>query len=452
MHLDLSKLSPEQVESVGDSLLALGAAGLAAQEDAFPPQEENNERYAEELCPYCQGSGKHEKAAMVAAGTQVPDVHDALPNPLFPGRRAEFVQFRDEEHSFTRQEAEELAEAWGGANAITASAAGLAPEIPPADWFKVPEANGPTPLTITADGQVYGHAALWNTCHTGIPGRCTTPPRSPSQYRYFHLGATETEEGETVSTGKITFGAGHAPLTASRAGTAAHYDNTAHAGADVVASDGRHGIWVAGALRPGLPARAVKTLKAAALSGDWRSVNGALELIGLLAVNVPGFPVPRAQAMVSSGALPEVTDYPEDSEALEAVPDEPVTALVAAGIYIAPGAEVECEPCADEALDELLASIMDYDVMLDELTADAALDVLLVEEGSPAPQLAEVEATVPVVVDAQGRADRQRRTRMQAARMVGNEPLAQALENAPDDVFTDEGKTVNVTVNIASAE
>jgi hypothetical protein len=36
------------------------------------------------------------------------------------------------------------------------------------------------------------------------------------------------------------------------------------------------------------------------VSGDWRPINGHLELVGLLAVNVPGFPVPRQRALAAS--------------------------------------------------------------------------------------------------------------------------------------------------------
>jgi hypothetical protein len=38
------------------------------------------------------------------------------------------------------------------------------------------------------------------------------------------------------------------------------------------------------------------------VSGDWRRIGGQLRLVGLLAVNVPGFPIPRPQARVASGA------------------------------------------------------------------------------------------------------------------------------------------------------
>lgn len=191
-----------------------------------------------------------------------------------------------------------------------------AAQAPPAAWFRDPLLGEPTPLTVTADGRVFGHAAAWNTCHTGVTGRCTTPPRSPSSYRYFHLKLRETAEGETVPVGTITIDTGHAPLTASREATVRHYDHTGARIADVAVGEDVHGIWVAGALKPGADPNQVQALKAAALSGDWRSVNGALELIGLLAVNVPGFPVPRSQAALAAAA---------DAGEL-------VTAVVAAGV------------------------------------------------------------------------------------------------------------------------
>ena len=43
------------------------------------------------------------------------------------------------------------------------------------------------------------------------------------------------------------------------------------------------------ALRPGLSDEQVRTLRASPLSGDWRYIDGQLELVGALAVNLPGF-------------------------------------------------------------------------------------------------------------------------------------------------------------------
>jgi hypothetical protein len=38
------------------------------------------------------------------------------------------------------------------------------------------------------------------------------------------------------------------------------------------------------------------------VSGDWRRIGGQLRLVGLLAVNVPGFPIQAPRARVASGA------------------------------------------------------------------------------------------------------------------------------------------------------
>lgn len=194
----------------------------------------------------------------------------------------------------------------GESEALVASAA---PVEPPAAWFNMPEANGPTALTITDEGQVYGHLATWDVCHVADPagaGVCVMAPKNTSGYAYFHTGAVKTAEGSLVPTGSIRFNTGHASMRANAPDAQAHYDNTGYAGADVHAVDGKHGIWVCGALRPGLTAEQIRTLRASPLSGDWRYVGGKLELVGALAVNLPGFPIPRTQGLVASGALASV--------------------------------------------------------------------------------------------------------------------------------------------------
>lgn len=198
--------------------------------------------------------------------------------------------------------------------------ASAAPVHPPRDWFATEEPNHPMPLTITADGRVMGHVAVWGSCHTGFPGRCTQPPNSPSGYAYFHTGALETDDGSSIPVGRLTFDGPHASMTASRAQAAAHYDNTCKVGAYVRARDGIHGIWVAGALKSELGAADLQNLRASAPSGDWRrpAPGAPLELVGILGVNVAGFPVPRGLA--ASALLEDVED--EQSEIL---------ALVAAG-------------------------------------------------------------------------------------------------------------------------
>lgn len=178
---------------------------------------------------------------------------------------------------------------------LTASAAGLAPLKPPSEWFADPQFSELTALTVDEDGRVYGHFAQWDTCHIGIPDVCTTAPSSSAHYAYFHLGELETEEGDVVAVGKITLGTGHAAKHLGRQAATEHYDHTGAVVADVVAGEDEFGPWIVGALRPDVPASRVRELRAATLSGDWRNVNGNLELVGLLAVNVPGFPVPRSE-------------------------------------------------------------------------------------------------------------------------------------------------------------
>lgn len=231
---------------------------------------------------------------------------------------------------------------------LTAAAAGTAPLLPPASWFEDPQLDGPTGITVTADGRLYGHAALWGTCHTGVQGRCQTPPPG-SDYRYFHLGLLETEEGQTIPVGKLTVGTGHASIRASRADVVGHYDNTGWVGAHVRAGEDEHGIWIAGALQPDISAEQARVLRATSVSGDWRRINGQMELLGLLAVNIPGFPVPRAEALVASS-------------------DE-VLAIVAVGI---PGFIEEQEP-DPEAL---------WEATIARLTATAIMD-----EPEPAPSI-----------------------------------------------------------------
>lgn len=173
----------------------------------------------------------------------------------------------------------------------------------PSDWFADPQLEGPTPLTVSEDGRVLGHLATWDTCHIGIPGACTTAPHSASGYAYFRTGVVSTDNGD-ISVGQITMSTGHAPLNAGANAAAAHYDNTGTVVADIVVGDDDYGIWIAGACRPGITDMQRQALRAGALSGDWRSIRGALELVAALVVNVPGFPIPRT-SLAASGIRQE---------------------------------------------------------------------------------------------------------------------------------------------------
>lgn len=162
---------------------------------------------------------------------------------------------------------------------------------PPKSWFDDPRLSRPTPLQITDDGRVFGHLATWKTCHLGVGNKCVMAPKSATGYAHFHLGSVKTQEGVLVPVGKITLGTGHADKRFGVQPAAQHYDDTGTAVAVVRAGEDSHGIWVAGGLTAELAEHRVAELRRSPLSGDWRRVNGNLELVAALAVNDPGFPV-----------------------------------------------------------------------------------------------------------------------------------------------------------------
>jgi 2'-5' RNA ligase len=172
---------------------------------------------------------------------------------------------------------------------------------PPAAWFADPKLSLPTPITVTDDGRIYGHAAQWGSCHIGQDDVCVQPPHEDA-HPYYRTGEVACADGSRVAVGQITVGTGHAPLHYGASPAAEHYDNTGAAVADVAVGNDGHGIWVAGSIRPGAdPLRVYELQAAGQVSGDWRRIGGQLRLVGLLAVNVPGFPVPKMRARVASG-------------------------------------------------------------------------------------------------------------------------------------------------------
>lgn len=183
----------------------------------------------------------------------------------------------------------------------SASIAAAIPVEPPISWFDDPKLTGPTPISVDNDGRVYGHLATWETPHVGMSGDIR-PPRSASGYAYFHTGVLRTQEGKDVKVGQLTMTGGHAPLECSAQETVKHYDDTASAFADVRAGEDQFGIYVSGALRPGVTPEQIRIIRASATSGDWRSINGNLELLAVCCVNAPGFPVPRLYSLAASAA------------------------------------------------------------------------------------------------------------------------------------------------------
>lgn len=186
---------------------------------------------------------------------------------------------------------------------------GLAPLVPPAEWFDDPQLEGPTPLTVTAAGRVFGHLAEFGKCHRGISGRCVFAPRSKNAYQSFYAGGQILlDDGSQIPVGRLTVNAHHAPLTASPQATASHYDHTGTVAAFVRAGEDRWGPWLAGATRSDASPEQIRDLRANPPSGDWRNTEGrGLELVAALAVPVPGFPVMAVAASAYEGGPEQVT-------------------------------------------------------------------------------------------------------------------------------------------------
>jgi len=205
-------------------------------------------------------------------------------------------------------------------NSTTASGGPLAP---PTEWFADPKLSGPTPLTVTADGRVYGHLAAWNVCHAGITNKCVMAPRSYTGYKYFLNGKVLTADGSQVRVGRLTVGTGHADPMMGYIPAADHYDNTGTAVAITASGEDRYGIWVAGAVVPGVSEEKVAELRRSPLSGDWRrSPEGTLELVAALAVNTPGFPIVKfGQDNVQASLLAAGIVLPEGVQASGVMPE-----------------------------------------------------------------------------------------------------------------------------------
>jgi hypothetical protein len=237
------------------------------------------------------------------------------------------------------------------------------PIEPPAAWFSNPKLGSKTPLTVTAEGQVFGHIAAWGECHRDFASRneCVLAPRSKQEYAPFHLGTVYTAEGEPLRVGKIVMDTRHADIGLGYTAAAVHYDDTGDEVAVVRAGEDDYGIWVAGALVPeATPTKAAK-LRRSPISGDWRRVDGNLELTAALAVNVPAFPVYSMEngdqmALVAAGTLEPRPDIPTgidpDAPPVETLTASQIAREVLAEMARVQEAEVRAERVRDLSEDE----------------------------------------------------------------------------------------------------
>lgn len=250
--------------------------------------------------------------------------------------------------------------------------AATVPVEPPAKWFSDPKLTGLTKLQVTDEGRVYGHIADWSQKHIGFLGERIYPPRDPHQgaYRRFHRNPVRTAEGTRINTGPLTSG-GHAATDASvsMASAMAHYDDPRFVLANVVAGEDEYGIWVAGALRPGVEPWQVSFADTYAFSGDWRDG----ELIAACTVSVPGFHVPNDPSVVALAASAGVSPAP--ARVRQRLRDGHASVLLSAGVvaptrYANGGAPLGMHRIADQVAEgtrSLSKQIADLPENLEEL-------------------------------------------------------------------------------------
>lgn len=174
---------------------------------------------------------------------------------------------------------------------ITASAATLASF----DAFYIPESDKPQKIVVTADGLVYGHLALWESCHDGFTDRCLRVPRPTDNYASFNKPGPLTERGQ-VQTGPIFAFGGHRSAKSAKTIEEA-YGGIENAWADVRVTEGKFGPWLSGTIRPGVADEIVYAVRASRISGHW--VQGRLKAI--VSVNAEGYDVPGSIEGLATG-------------------------------------------------------------------------------------------------------------------------------------------------------
>lgn len=158
--------------------------------------------------------------------------------------------------------------------------------VQPSAAFFRPEAGRLQKIVLTADNHVYGHLGSWSSCHDGIEGQCVIIPRPTDGYASFNKPGVLTERG-IVETGPIFAYGGHR-RAAGRPSLEEAYGGIENAWADVRITEGIHGPWISGIVRPGVDDKTVYAARASRVSGHW--VDGRLKAV--VSVNSEGFDVP----------------------------------------------------------------------------------------------------------------------------------------------------------------
>lgn len=201
-----------------------------------------------------------------------------------------------------------LTEASARLQPLAASAAHMVevPDRPPRDWFDEPtQAPEIGTIQINDNGRLFGYLAPKGVAHRAFEERVEVPLGNVD-YRSWMNRPTIVAGGERIATGAITMDCGHASTMAwvGAKHSIDHYDNACSVVATARIGENNYGVWVAGALVPGVSGTQVARMLACQLSGDWRahrSKPGWREFTGALVVPVPGFTSPSMR--INDGAL-----------------------------------------------------------------------------------------------------------------------------------------------------
>lgn len=291
------------------------------------------------------------KQASSEAGSAHPVIGDLVPSSTIPNSFDEPSTISKTEKTVSRSPVYQRL-----LQSLLAAGGNRIPINPPSIWFENPKLPDLQRfITITDEGRIFGHlAGLQGECHIGFANTCITTPRSQHDYAYFRIGQVKTAEGTLVATGCLTLRGGHAGSGMTASDAQKHYDDTDSAFADVTVGEDEEGIWFSGALRPETTPETLRRVLASGVSGDWRMIEGNLELIGVCSVNTPGFPKASAR-LVACGEC-------EDG-------DLEIVTLVAAGGPPLPSPDLSPDdrslihnlarqsPLIDSYIDEIAASL-----------------------------------------------------------------------------------------------
>jgi len=164
---------------------------------------------------------------------------------------------------------------------------------------------------IIEDGAIRGHGAGWGTCHLGFKNACVTAPNSASGYAHTGL--------EGVRIYRHPTGDNHAPLNLDLAKAREWYESHCELVGVAGVGEDEFGIWVNG--------ETTLDNGEVFLSGDWRNVDGDLELISFLVVENPGFPTAMVAdesqtALTAAGIVTETDELANKLESMAAMVEE----------------------------------------------------------------------------------------------------------------------------------